>query len=114
MTQTSTSGPRILIDARPLQGPSGARGIGSYVRGLLAGLLEQRFDHNVSLSFTNVAGGYYGTYVIESSALSTLDSQGRAVTLPDVAVIMEAHRCIQPRGTCPPKKVYLSGTLTIQ
>src|ERR1700730_1474962 len=49
MTKSSTSGPRILIDARPLQGPSGARGIGSYVRGLLAGLLEQRFDHNVSL-----------------------------------------------------------------
>ncbi|MDQ6744054.1 MAG: glycosyltransferase family 4 protein [Candidatus Dormibacteraeota bacterium] len=49
MTQTSLSGPRVLIDARPLQGPSGARGIGSYVRGLLAGLLEQGFDHNVSL-----------------------------------------------------------------
>jgi glycosyltransferase involved in cell wall biosynthesis len=49
MTQTSISGPRVLIDARPLQGPSGARGIGSYVRGLLAGLLEQGFDHNVSL-----------------------------------------------------------------
>lgn len=49
MAQTSTSGPRVLIDARPLQGPSGIRGIGSYVRGLLAGMLEQRFDHNVSL-----------------------------------------------------------------
>jgi glycosyltransferase involved in cell wall biosynthesis len=49
MTQRSVSGPRVLIDARPLQGPSGTRGIGSYVRGLLAGLLEQGFDHHVSL-----------------------------------------------------------------
>jgi glycosyltransferase involved in cell wall biosynthesis len=40
---------RLLVDARPLQGPSAARGIGSYVRGLLAGLLEQGFDHHVSL-----------------------------------------------------------------
>ncbi len=49
MAQTSVSGRRVLIDARPLQGPSGTRGIGSYVRGLLAGLLEQGFDHHVSL-----------------------------------------------------------------
>jgi glycosyltransferase involved in cell wall biosynthesis len=40
---------RVLIDARPLQGPSGARGIGSYLRGLLAGLLELGFDHHVAL-----------------------------------------------------------------
>jgi glycosyltransferase involved in cell wall biosynthesis len=49
MTQRSSTAPRILIDARPLQGPSGGRGIGSYVRGLLAGFLEHGFDRHVSL-----------------------------------------------------------------
>jgi glycosyltransferase involved in cell wall biosynthesis len=49
MTETSAAQPRILVDARPLQGPGGTRGIGSYVRGLLAGLLEQGFDRHVSL-----------------------------------------------------------------
>ena len=42
-------GARVLIDARPLQGPSGARGIGSYLRGLLSGLLELGFDRHVAL-----------------------------------------------------------------
>ena len=42
-------GARVLIDARPLQGPSGARGIGSYLRGLLSGLLELDFDRHVAL-----------------------------------------------------------------
>jgi glycosyltransferase involved in cell wall biosynthesis len=39
----------VLIDARPLQGASAGRGIGSYLRGLLAGLLEKGFDSHVSL-----------------------------------------------------------------
>ena len=40
---------RVLIDARPLQGASALRGIGSYVRGLLTGLLEEGFDGHVAL-----------------------------------------------------------------
>jgi glycosyltransferase involved in cell wall biosynthesis len=40
---------RVLIDARPLQGPNGGRGIGSYVKGLLSGLLEHGLDGHVSL-----------------------------------------------------------------
>ncbi len=34
---------------RPLQGPSGIRGVGSYARGLLGGLIETGFDANLSL-----------------------------------------------------------------
>jgi len=34
---------------RPLQGPSGGRGIGSYARGLLGGLIELGFDSNLTL-----------------------------------------------------------------
>lgn len=40
---------RVLIDARPLQGPDAVRGIGSYVRGLLAGILETGFDGRAAL-----------------------------------------------------------------
>ncbi len=40
---------RVLIDARPLQGEDAKRGIGTYVRGLLAGLLEEGFDDRVAL-----------------------------------------------------------------
>ncbi|MDQ6900024.1 MAG: glycosyltransferase family 4 protein [Candidatus Dormibacteraeota bacterium] len=40
---------RVLIDARPLQGEDAKRGIGTYVRGLLAGLLEEGYDDRVAL-----------------------------------------------------------------
>jgi glycosyltransferase involved in cell wall biosynthesis len=40
---------RVLVDARPLQGPDAVRGIGSYVRGLLAGFLEVGFDRRTAL-----------------------------------------------------------------
>lgn len=40
---------RVLIDARPLQGGDARRGIGSYVRGLLAGLWEEGFDRHTAL-----------------------------------------------------------------
>ncbi len=42
---------RVLIDARPLQGADAQRGIGSYVRGLVAGMLEAGFDSQVALLF---------------------------------------------------------------
>ncbi|HYM67894.1 MAG TPA: glycosyltransferase, partial [Patescibacteria group bacterium] len=39
----------MLLDMRPLQGPSGGRGIGSYARGLLGGLVELGFDSQLTL-----------------------------------------------------------------
>ena len=43
------SRPSVLLDMRPLQGPGGARGVGSYARGLLSGLIEVGFDRNLTL-----------------------------------------------------------------
>ena len=42
---------RVLLDARPLQGADSQRGIGSYVRGLISGLLDERFDGQTALLF---------------------------------------------------------------
>ena len=39
----------MLLDVRPLQGPSAGRGVGSYARGLLGGLIETGFDANLTL-----------------------------------------------------------------
>jgi glycosyltransferase involved in cell wall biosynthesis len=41
--------PSVLLDLRPLQGPSGARGIGTYAAGLLQGLISEGFDPNLTL-----------------------------------------------------------------
>jgi glycosyltransferase involved in cell wall biosynthesis len=40
---------RVLLDMRPLQGPSAARGVGSYARGLLGGLVAEGFDARLTL-----------------------------------------------------------------
>src|ERR1700676_5110180 len=47
-TQSSTR-QSVLLDMRPLQGPSGSRGIGSYARGLLKGLIAEGFDSRLTL-----------------------------------------------------------------
>jgi len=39
----------VLLDLRVLQGPSAGRGVGSYARGLLNGLVEAGFDSNLTL-----------------------------------------------------------------
>jgi glycosyltransferase involved in cell wall biosynthesis len=39
----------VLLDMRPLQGPSAGRGVGSYARGLLAGLIAEGFDSKLTL-----------------------------------------------------------------
>jgi len=39
----------VLLDMRPLQGPSAGRGIGAYARGLLGGLVGAGFDTHLSL-----------------------------------------------------------------
>ena len=41
--------PSVLLDMRPLQGPSAARGVGAYARGLLKGLINAGFDTNLTL-----------------------------------------------------------------
>lgn len=41
--------PSILLDARPLQGPSAGRGVGSYAAGLLGGMVSIGFDPNLIL-----------------------------------------------------------------
>ena len=41
--------PSVLLDMRPLQGPSGRRGIGAYARGLLGGLVRAGFDARLTL-----------------------------------------------------------------
>lgn len=40
---------RVLLDVRPLQGRDRVRGIGTYVRGLLGGLIEEGFDDHLGL-----------------------------------------------------------------
>ena len=41
--------PSVLLDVRPLQGPSGKRGVGSYATGLLKGLIAEGFDSDLTL-----------------------------------------------------------------
>jgi glycosyltransferase involved in cell wall biosynthesis len=47
--RNAVKGPRVLLDMRPLQGPSAARGVGTYARGLLGGLVSEGFDSNLTL-----------------------------------------------------------------
>lgn len=39
----------MLLDLRPLQGPSAGRGVGTYAKGLLGGLIANGFDANLTL-----------------------------------------------------------------
>ena len=45
----SLRGPSVLLDMRPLQGPSAKRGVGTYAAGLLGGLISSGFDSNLTL-----------------------------------------------------------------
>ena len=44
-----TEGGSVLLDMRPLQGPSAARGVGTYATGLLGGLIAEGFDSRLTL-----------------------------------------------------------------
>jgi glycosyltransferase involved in cell wall biosynthesis len=44
-----TAKPSVLLDVRPLQGPSALRGVGTYATGLLNGLIGEGFDTNLTL-----------------------------------------------------------------
>lgn len=50
-TRGSDLARRVLLDARPLQSADALRGIGSYVRGLVVGLLDEGFDRRTALLF---------------------------------------------------------------
>jgi glycosyltransferase involved in cell wall biosynthesis len=41
--------PSVLLDMRPLQGPSASRGVGAYARGLLKGLIKVGYDARLTL-----------------------------------------------------------------
>jgi glycosyltransferase involved in cell wall biosynthesis len=45
----SSGKPSVLLDVRPLQGPSAKRGVGSYATGLLNGLVAEGFDPHLTL-----------------------------------------------------------------
>ena len=44
-----SKGGAVLLDMRPLQGPSVARGVGTYAAGLLGGLIAEGFDSRLTL-----------------------------------------------------------------
>jgi glycosyltransferase involved in cell wall biosynthesis len=49
-TSSGSASPKsVLLDVRPLQGPSASRGVGSYARGLLKGLVAEGFDSRLTL-----------------------------------------------------------------
>src|SRR2546423_14329639 len=43
------SSSRVLLDMRPLEGRGAGRGVGSYARGLLKGLIAEGFDSRLTL-----------------------------------------------------------------
>ncbi|HEY2598407.1 MAG TPA: glycosyltransferase family 1 protein [Candidatus Dormibacteraeota bacterium] len=49
LSTQSKAGPAVLLDVRPLQGPSADRGVGTYAAGLLAGLIAEGFDSRLTL-----------------------------------------------------------------
>jgi len=48
-SRTGAGRPSVLLDMRPLQGPSAARGVGAYARGLLKGMIWAGFDSRLTL-----------------------------------------------------------------
>ncbi|TMC80667.1 MAG: glycosyltransferase family 4 protein [Chloroflexi bacterium] len=48
-SRTGAGRPSVLLDMRPLQGPSAARGVGAYARGLLKGMIGAGFDSRLTL-----------------------------------------------------------------
>ena len=52
-------------------------------------------------------------YSVTLDNATTVDSQGRSKTA-SVKFNMHTVSCTQPKGTCPPKKVFDNGSLTVQ
>jgi glycosyltransferase involved in cell wall biosynthesis len=88
----------VLVDGRPLQGDSAARGIGTYLRGLLAGMAEIGFTPQLSLL---LLGG--GRGLPEASGLGLPIAariprlEHRAQVLADPVLVAAALRRARPR-----------------
>jgi hypothetical protein len=52
-------------------------------------------------------------YTVTLDTATAVDSQGRSKTA-SVKFDMHTVKCTQPKGTCPPKKVYDNGSLTVR
>jgi glycosyltransferase involved in cell wall biosynthesis len=78
---------RVLIDMRPLQGPSARRGIGRYARGLLGGLVGAGFDSRLDLLLhadlpePELPAGQYGIHRVRRRY------KGRLAAYEDAAVL---------------------------
>jgi glycosyltransferase involved in cell wall biosynthesis len=86
--QASSSRQRVLLDARPLQGQSRLRGIGTYVRNLIDGLLSEGFGSSLALlleagpPLPDLPGGDYIIYRIRRRYHGRLSPYEDAVALP--------------------------------
>src|SRR5258708_16476126 len=103
----------VLLDMRPLQGPSAGRGVGTYAKGLLSGLVAAGFDANLTLLLdageaeptlpagncgpAHTRGGYRGQLAAyEDVAMLGFDLQR---TTPDVCHAINLH--LPGRTSCP-------------
>jgi len=79
---------RILVDARPLQGPSARRGIGRYLVGLLGGLEETRYRGQIGLLIDGglepprLGGGGYVMFSVSRRYHGRFQAYEDAVRLP--------------------------------
>lgn len=76
----------VLIDARPLQGPSAKRGIGTYVRGLLDGLQTLQPKQPVALLVDGSQPGLAESYPFAQHAVRRR-YRGRLAAYEDAAVL---------------------------
>jgi glycosyltransferase involved in cell wall biosynthesis len=92
----SASHRRVLLDARPLQGPDAQRGIGSYVRGLIAGLRDEGFADRTALLFDaglplpRVPGGDFVAFTVRRRY------HGRSGTIEESVVMGDDLARIRP------------------
>jgi glycosyltransferase involved in cell wall biosynthesis len=104
---------KVLIDMRPLQGPSARRGIGRYARGLLGGLISAGFDTSLDvlihadLAEPELPSGAYGIHRVRRRYKGTLAAYEDAAVLgADLARIRPAlYHAVTPslpaRAPCP-------------
>jgi glycosyltransferase involved in cell wall biosynthesis len=85
---TSAATGRVLLDARPLQGASGLRGMGTYVRGLFEALCAEGFDRELALlldggeGLPKLPGGDYVIFTVRRRYRGRLAPYEDAVALP--------------------------------
>lgn len=80
---------RVLLDVRPLQRADAQRGIGTYVRGLLGGIVEEGFDDRMALlvdsgaELPNLPDGGFVAYAVGRRYRGRLGLVEEAVALGD-------------------------------